>query len=108
MTFDKIYKSLQNKQFSPLYLFHGEEPYFIDKLVDYIQENALNSMEKEFNQMVYYGKDAIPEQIIAFARQYPMMTTRRVVILREAQAMRNSASLQPYFENQQLRQKKEV
>ncbi len=99
MTFEQIYKSLQNKQFSPLYLFHGEEPYFIDQLVDYIQENALTPMEREFNQMVYYGKDASAEQVISFAKQYPMMASKRVVILREAQDMRGFATLEPYFDN---------
>ena len=99
LTFDQLYTSIKKKQFSPIYLLHGEEAFFIDKIVDEIQNNALTDTEKEFNQMVFYGKDADPAHIIGSARQYPMMASHRLIILKEAQQMRNISALQSYVEN---------
>ncbi len=78
---------------------HGEESFFIDKLTDEFQENILSDMEKEFNQMVFYGKDATPANIVSSAKQYPMMAPYRVIVLREAQQMRDLASLESYVAN---------
>lgn len=99
MTFDKIIEGINKKEFSSIYFLHGEESFFIDSIVDLIQDNALTDQEKDFNQMVFYGKDASPQSIISSARQYPMMAQKRVVILREAQQMKNIQDLQPYIEN---------
>jgi len=81
-----------------VYFLHGEEAFFIEKIVEAIQEGVLSEQERDFNQMVFYGKDALAKSIIGSARQYPMMAQKRVVILKEAQQMRTLQDLLPYIE----------
>ena len=86
--FQTILIDLKAKKYKPFYLFMGEEPYYIDKLSRYISENVLTPEEQGFNQMILYGLDVTASQIVEFARRYPMMAPRQVVIVREAQQVR--------------------
>ncbi len=88
-TFESIIKNLKNKVYHPVYFLHGEEPYFIDQLSTYIESHVLTDMEKEFNQSVLYGRDIDPVTIFSYAKRYPMMSNYQVVIIREAQDVRN-------------------
>jgi DNA polymerase-3 subunit delta len=81
----------------------GEEPYYIDKLSDYIEQNVLAEEEKGFNQTVLYGRDVTIEDIVATAKRYPMMAERQVVIVKEAQDLtRTIDKLESYLENPML------
>ena len=82
---NEILGDLKNKIYHPIYLLHGEEPYFIDIITNYIESNILSDEEKDFNQTVVYGKDTTVDNIHALARQYPMFSDHRVVIVKEAQ-----------------------
>ena len=85
-----------------MYFLMGEEPYYIDKLTDYIEDNILSEEEKGFNQMVLYGKDVSIEEVVSNARRYPMMAERQVVIVKEAQELsRTIDKLAAYAENPQ-------
>ena len=86
---ESVLKSLREKQFAPLYFLQGDEPYFIDQIADYIEENVLSESERGFNQMVMYGKDVDVTTILSNARRYPMMSDRQVVIVREAQEVQD-------------------
>ncbi len=97
--FREIYQDLRNKVYQPVYLFQGEESFFIDKLVEFIEDNVLTESEKEFNLDVLYGKDITPSQLISSARRYPMMSNHHVVIVKEAQSMKGLDDLLPYVEN---------
>lgn len=78
----------------------GEEPYYIDKLAGYIEDNILSEDEKGFNQMVLYGRDVTVEEIVSNAKRYPMMADRQVVIVKEAQELsRTIDKLESYAEN---------
>ena len=78
----------------------GEEPYYIDKLSDYIEGKVLTEEEKGFNQTVLYGRDVTIEDIISTAKRYPMMAERQVVIVKEAQDLiRTIDKLESYAEN---------
>ncbi len=99
MTFEEIIKELKHKRYRPLYFLHGDEPYYIDALSDYIEENALSESEKAFNQTIVYGKEAEAKTLIDTAGRYPMMSSHQVVILKEAQDMRTLKDLQPYFQH---------
>jgi DNA polymerase-3 subunit delta len=80
----------------------GEEPYYIDKLTEYIENNILSEDEKGFNQTVIYGRDATIEDIVSNAKRYPMMAERQVVVVREAQELsRTIDKLESYAENPQ-------
>ena len=101
MTYKEIISSISNKDFHPVYFLMGEEPFYIDKISDYISDNVLESQEKEFNQSVLYGKEVDIAQIIAEAKQFPFGATHRVVIVKEAQNIKNIDELESYLDNPQ-------
>ncbi len=98
MTFAEILSDLKKKKFRPLYFLYGNEPYFTDAISDYIEENALSEDEKAFNQVVLYGADVNHIAIVDQARRYPMMAQFQVIILKEAQEMRDLKDLEKYAE----------
>jgi DNA polymerase-3 subunit delta len=98
----KIVNDIKQGNLKPIYFFMGEEPYYIDKLTDYIEDNVLAEEDKGFNQMVLYGKDVTIEDVIGNAKRYPMMADRQVVIVKEAQELsRTIDKLESYAENPQ-------
>ena len=82
VTYDSIVKEINSRQFVPVYYLMGEEPYYIDRLSDYIAENVLTEEERGFNQMVIYGQDTDIGSIIAAAKRYPMMADHQVIIVK--------------------------
>lgn len=99
----KIVNDINNGNIKPIYFLMGEEPYYIDKLSDYIEQNVLAEEEKGFNQTVLYGRDVTIEDIVATAKRYPMMAERQVVIVKEAQDLtRTIDKLESYIENPML------
>ena len=96
----KIVKDINEKRIKPIYFLMGEEPYYIDKLSDYIEQNVLTEEEKGFNQTVLYGRDVEIEDIISTCKRYPMMADYQVVIVKEAQDLfRTIDKLESYIEN---------
>ena len=87
-TYEEVVRDIRNKIYAPVYLLTGDEPYFIDKVSDLIEESVLNEMEKEFNQTIVYGRDVDPLQLLSIAKRFPMMANYQVVVVREAQEMR--------------------
>lgn len=80
-----IINDLKKGIFKPVYFLMGEEPYYIDKLTEYIENNILTEEERGFNQMVLYGRDVTVEEIVSHAKRYPMMAEHQVIIVKEAQ-----------------------
>jgi DNA polymerase-3 subunit delta len=76
----------------------GEEPYFIDAITDFISENVLGEAEKTFNHMTFYGKDTDIKTVINTARRFPMMAKYQVVVVKEAQHLKNMEDLQHYMQ----------
>src|SRR6188768_2889246 len=89
MTHDKILLDLKNKIYHPVYFLCGDEPFYIDLISDYIEKNVLSESEKEFNQTILYGKEVDVPTLISYAKRYPMMSNHQVVIVKEAQDIRN-------------------
>ena len=77
----KIVNDIKAGNIKPIYFLMGEEPYYIDKLSEYIEQNILSEDEKGFNQTVLYGRDVSVEDIVSTAKRYPMMSDRQVVIV---------------------------
>lgn len=75
----------------------GDEPYFLDKITDYIADNVLQPEERDFNQSVVFGSDVTAAQVVDLAREFPMMATHRVVIVKEAQSLKNADLLVKYL-----------
>lgn len=99
MTFESIVQDLKNKKYAPIYFLMGDESYFIDKITDYIANNILKEEEKAFNQTILYGKDVDAAAVINTAKRFPMMSEHQVVIVKEAQNIRNIEDLQYYVQN---------
>jgi DNA polymerase III subunit delta len=96
----KIVNDIKAGNIMPIYFLMGEEPYYIDKLSDFIEENVLSEDEKGFNQTVLYGRDVTIEDIVGTAKRYPMMAERQVVIVKEAQDLTKTIDkLESYAEN---------
>jgi DNA polymerase III subunit delta len=98
-SFENILSDLKKKQYHPVYFLTGDEPYYIDLVSDYIQENVLVEAEKSFNLTVLYGKDTDARSVMNSAKRFPMMSNNQVVIVKEAQEMDNIDELIHYIEN---------
>ena len=97
-----VVSEIKKGNIKPIYFLMGEEPYYIDKISDFIEENVLDETEKGFNQQVMYGRDVSVENIVSSAKRYPMMAERQVIIVKEAQDLsRNIEKLLSYAENPQ-------
>ena len=85
---EQIFKHIKNREFLPIYFFHGEEAFFIDVAVKALENDVLTEDEKAFNQTVVYGKDTNYNDILALSRQYPMMGDKQLIIVKEAQDLK--------------------
>lgn len=88
-TYEQVMKQLAAGQFAPVYLLHGDESYYIDKVCDAIQRGALREEERDFNETVLFGADTTDRQVEEAARRFPMMAERQLVIVKEAQGLKN-------------------
>lgn len=95
---DELIAELRKKIYHPIYLLQGEEVFFIDEVVNFIEKNTLSEAEKSFNQTIVYGKDTDADTIISTARRFPMMAERQVVVVREAQNLKDLNQLLSYAE----------
>ncbi len=98
LTFEQVMSELRRKAFRPVYLLMGEEAYYIDQVTDYIQNNVLDESQREFDLTVVYGKDTELITIINAAKRYPMMSPYQVVIVKEAQSIKDWDSMQYYLD----------
>ena len=99
MSHEKIIGEWKKKVFKPVYWLEGEEEYFINKVMEYAENSILTESEAGFNLSVFYGKDTDWAQVINACRRYPMLAERQVVLLKEAQQMRDIEKLESYVEN---------
>ena len=99
MDYKSLVAAIKSKNFKPVYLLHGEEPYYIDLIAKKIEEEVLEEHERDFNQTIVYGKDADLIEIIGEARNFPMMAERRFILIREAQDLKEKdlEVLESYF-----------
>lgn len=85
--------------FAPIYLLMGDEPYYVDQVCQCIIDNALDESERDFNQLIVYGRDTNASDVIGNARRYPMFAERQLVVVREAQGLEKLEDLAIYAEN---------
>ncbi len=98
-TLKDLIDKINKKIYSPVYFLWGDEPYYIDKITDFVEENVLSESEKDFNFTTFYGKDSSVEEIINVCRRFPMMSNYQVVIVKEAQQLKQIEKLQIYFKD---------
>ena len=97
-TYEEIARELKNRIYKPVYYLMGEESYYIDRISEYIAQTVLNENEKEFNQTIVYGADTDIATVINAAKRYPMMSKYQVVIVKEAQNIKNIEELVYYLQ----------
>ncbi len=97
VTYDGVMRDLEARHFLPLYYLMGDESYYIDKISNWIAENVLQPEERDFDQTVLFGSDVTASQIVDAAKRYPMMSKYQVLIVKEAQNIKNTEPLEKYF-----------
>ena len=97
-TYDTLMSELKSGVYRPVYYLMGEEGYFTDRITGYIMDNALTEVERDFNLTVYYGLDTDIDTIVTAARRFPMMAERQVIVVKEAQMLKNLDSLLFYLQ----------
>lgn len=97
MSADKIISDWKKKNFKPVYWLEGEEPYFIDRLVNYAEHHILDQNDAAFNLTIFYGRDADWATVVNTCMRYPMFAERQVVLLKEAQHMKEIEKLENYI-----------
>lgn len=98
-TFDGIMRELEACHYAPIYYLMGEEAYYIDKISNYIAEHVLKPEERDFNQTVFFGSDVTASQVADAAKRYPMMSEYQVIIIKEAQNLKNTDAIESYLQH---------
>lgn len=98
ISYEEIVRQVRAHEFKPVYYLMGEEPYYIDRVADFIVEQALSEDERDFNLTILYGTQTTAEDVINAAKRYPMMAERQVVLVREAQGLPRRELLTYYLE----------
>lgn len=95
-TYEEICRNIAAKKFAPVYIMMGEEPFFMDQITDLLLANVVEESERDFNQIIMYGADTDAASVINAARRFPMMSTYQIVVVREAQLIRDIELLANY------------
>ena len=85
VTDKQLSDSLQERQYMPVYLLTGEENYFIDKASNYFEDKIVEEGFRDFDQTILYGRDTDMRTVISYAKQFPMMSPVKLVMVKEAQ-----------------------
>lgn len=98
-TYEEICRDIVAKNFAPVYVLMGEEPFFMDRITDLLIEHVLDDADRDFNQIIMYGADTNSASIINAARRFPMMSKYQLVVVKEAQLIKDIEELSNYVKN---------
>ena len=98
-TYESICKDIADRKYAPVYVLMGEEPFFIDQITDLLVDNVLTEEERDFNQSIFYGANADAVSVINAARRFPMMAEHQLIVVKEAQLMRDIELLTAYVKH---------
>ena len=98
ITAEQLIQHFRTNQYKPIYLLMGEEDYYIDVISKWAEDNILTEDEKDYNYHLLYGKNTTCESIINIARELPMMSKYKLIIVKEAQSIKSLDKLQKYLE----------
>ena len=101
MNFSNVIDSIIKKNFSPIYLLHGEETFFIREILKEFEKNIISEENKSFDQKIFYGKDINVEDLICEAKSFPMLDNFKLILLKEAQDLKKIEKLESYINNVQ-------
>ena len=91
-------RRLQGGDWKPVYLLTGEENYYIDQLSDFFESHVVDEQAQSFDQTVCYGRDVEMSAVVGMAKRYPMLGERQLVLVKEAQDIRDWESLLAYLD----------
>ena len=97
--YKRLMTEVRGGTFRPVYILHGEESFFIDRVAEEVERFALQDHERDFNQTILYARDTDPDQVKDACLRFPMMAERQLVVVRELQAWRidQVEKLEPYL-----------
>lgn len=102
LSFTSIVSDIRAGRFAPVYILYGTEPYYLDRITDLLERRVVDEADRDFNQYVYFGNETDIDVIAGTCKQFPVMSPRQLVVLKEAQSMymaKNSLDkLAPYIE----------
>ena len=81
---DTVLKDIRAKRYKPLYFLHGDEPFYIDLIAEELESRIVPESERGFNQFILYGKDTDVAGVLSYARRFPFMAERQLVLVKEA------------------------
>lgn len=93
----EIIADIKKGEFNNVYLLMGVESYFIDLILANLENSVVAEEDRDFNQNIFYGNDVDIEYIIGAAQQFPVMADRKLVVFREAQAVKNGKQVLEKF-----------
>src|SRR4051812_24838244 len=96
--YKKLFQSLEKKQYAPVYLIDGEEPYYLDKITEHFEDQIIPAEMKDLSLFTLYGKDTTWSEVVNTCRQSSMFGGTLVVILKEASQLKDLGELIPYVE----------
>ena len=96
---EEIIQKAKAGQFAPVYLLMGDEPYYPELICDALVKYSLDDASRDFNETICYGSDVDADAIATSAMRYPMMAERQLVVVKDAQAVRDIEKLAPYCEH---------
>lgn len=99
MTLEDLSNNLKQGNFLPVYIFEGDEPFFINRALELVIEESLEDDQRDFNLNILYGRDTDSISIVNHSKRYPVMSDKNVVIVREAQDLKDIDSLSSYIGN---------
>ena len=105
MAHQQIIREIKAGKFGPIYVLHGDEPFFIEDIAQALKDNVVDEASKDFNETILYGRDVELSEVLAAARRFPMMAERQLVMVKEAQDLKcwrrkdELAQLEAYAEN---------
>lgn len=98
LEFERIRKDILSGNIKPFYLLFGTEHYYLDRICDLLADHVIPAEERDWGQLIKYGSDVTADQVVDLARQYPMMISRQLVMVKEAQLMRKVEDIGKYFD----------
>jgi len=97
--YEDLLKNLNNGKFVPIYLLMGDEPFYIDRITEWMEQNVIDEGDRDLNQEILYGRETTGGDVMSSARQFPFGAERRLVLVKEAQNMKEFDLLNKYAEN---------
>src|SRR5262250_1536692 len=90
----EFHRRLQGGRIAPLYLFEGAERYLRDQALKKLLEVAVDAAARDFNFARISVAQGNLDDALAMARQFPMISSRRMVVVMGFEAINDDKQLE--------------